>query len=199
MAGYPTSAPGAPSIVDGSVDGQSALGIVPGLLWAFRIHDDGRADALPIDQPIEIYRDGWLWLHLDLVDTRATQWIRAADLPEIAVATMLSRSQHQQLHATGSCIYGIFADLQRRIEGVCDEVGHLRFIMTERLLISGRHQPLSAVDSARTAIAAGEHRLPHVAALLELIVEHVAEAIDQLADNLLAELDHVEDCLAGRT
>jgi hypothetical protein len=27
---------------------------VPGLVWAFRIHDDGAAEQLPIDQPIPI-------------------------------------------------------------------------------------------------------------------------------------------------
>jgi hypothetical protein len=39
-------------------------GIVPGLAWGFRIHEDGTADALSIDKPIEHRHDGWLWLHL---------------------------------------------------------------------------------------------------------------------------------------
>jgi hypothetical protein len=43
---------------------------VPGLVWAFRIHDDGAAEQLPIDQPIPIRPQGWIWLHLDLACDR---------------------------------------------------------------------------------------------------------------------------------
>ena len=42
-------------------DGPAApreLGVVPGLVWAFRIHDDGTADSLPVDQPVEARHDG---------------------------------------------------------------------------------------------------------------------------------------------
>jgi zinc transporter len=69
--------------------------------------------------------------------------------------------------------------------------------MTERLLISGRHHALTCVESAREAIEQGGRRLPDVAALLELIVEHVGDAIDQLVDTLAAELDQIESRLAG--
>jgi hypothetical protein len=62
------------------------------------------------------------------------------------------RDRHQQLHATDTVIYGIFADLMRKLDGVSDEVGHLRFIMTDRLLISGRHHALSAMEATRAAI-----------------------------------------------
>src|SRR5437868_1682017 len=135
------------------------MGLVPGLIWAFRIHDDGTADPLPIDKPIEVGHDGWIWLHFDLTDKRAVPWLTAAGLPEAGVTMMLSRDRHQQLHSTGSCIYGIFADLVRRIDGASDEVGHLRFIMTERLLVSGRHHALTAIESARATIESRGRRL----------------------------------------
>jgi zinc transporter len=178
---------------------QNGLGIVPGLLWAFRIHADGTAETLPVDKPIEHRHDGWLWLHLDLNDGRTTEWLRNADLPAPAVGMMLGRDRHQQLHTTGSYIYGIFADLVRRIDRVSDETGHLRFVMTERMLVSGRHHALSSVEAARLAIEGQSRRLSHVASLLELIVEHVAEAMDRMADELATELDGIEDCLARRT
>src|SRR5437868_13239986 len=73
------------------------------------------------------------------------------------------------------------------IDRVSDEVGQFRFITTERLLISGRHHALSAVEAARTKIAA---------ALLELIVEHVTDAIAPIVDELQGELDRIEDCPA---
>src|SRR5262245_17102710 len=122
----------APTLMEEFSNARKEFGVVPGLVWAFRIHDNGAADALPVDQPIVSRHDGWLWLHIDLADARATRWLSEAGLPEAAVAMVLSRDRHQQLHSAGACIYGIFADLVRRIDGVSDEIGHLRFIMTER-------------------------------------------------------------------
>ena len=173
------------------------FGVVPGLVWAFRIREDGSAESLPTDQPIERHRGGGFWLHLNLADVRATEWLETMQLPAPALAMLLSRDRHQQLHATASCIYGIFADFVKRVDGSGDDVGHLRFAMTERLLISGRHHALTCVESAREAIEQGGRRLPDVAALLELIVEHVGDAIDQLVDTLAAELDQIESRLAG--
>jgi zinc transporter len=175
------------------------FGIVPGLIWAFRIHEDGTADALAHDQAIDHRHDGWLWLHLNLADLRAVAWVRAAGFPPAASASLLSRDTHQQLHAADGCIYGLFADLVQGIEGCGEDIGYLHFLMTERLLVSGRRQSLSAVASVRESLAGGGRRLPHVAALLELIVEHVGDAMDRLADELASEIDHIEDSLALRT
>jgi zinc transporter len=50
----------------------------------------------------------------------------------------------------------------------------------------------------RAAIETGACRLPHVASLLELIVEQVADGIDRMADELEDELDAIEDALADR-
>jgi zinc transporter len=178
---------------------QEGLGVVLGLVWAFRIHADGTAQSLPIDKPIEARHDGWLWLHLNLADLRSVEWVRTANLPSAAEALLLSHDSHQQLHAAEGCIYGVFADLVQHIEGCGEDVAHLRFVMTERLLVSGRRHALSSVALARDAIERGGRRLPHVAALLELIVEHVGDAIDRLADQLATDIDHIENTLALRT
>ncbi len=187
-------------VSDGAAPGaggaHAVSGIVPGLVWAFHIHDDGSVENLPVGKPIASHHDGWRWLHLDLANVQAQQWLRTADLPPIGVATMLSANPHQQLHVGETLIHGVFADLLRNIEGASNEIGHLHFMMSDRLLISGRHHALASVQSAREQIERGACRLPHVAALLELIVEHLADGIDDAADRLETELDRVEDELA---
>jgi zinc transporter len=188
-----------PVEVDLSRADVQSFGVVPGLVSAFRIHDDGTADSLPVDQPIDVHHTGWLWLHLNLADLRAVGWVRAANLPAAAAALLLSHDTNQQLHATDGVIYGLFADLVQGVEGCGEDIGHLRFVMTERLLVSGRRHALSSVASARDTLERGGRRLPHVAALLELIVEHVGDAMDRLADGLATEIDHIEDSLALRT
>jgi len=177
----------------------TGFGVIPGLVWAFRIHADGSPEPLAVDQPIEHRHDGWLWLHLNLADARAGAALRGMGLPPAALALLLSHDTHQQLHATEDCSYGVLADLVKRIDEGGDDTGYLRFIMTERLLLSGRHHALASCALARDTLANGKRRITHVAALLELIVEHVGDAVDHLADELTAEIDEIEDRLALRT
>ena len=71
--------------------------------------------------------------------------------------------------------------------------------MTERLLISGRHQALCAADAARRVLEGG-YRVKHVAALLEKIIDEVADTMDRMADKIGTELDEIEEkILAGET
>jgi zinc transporter len=77
---------------------------IPGLVWAFRIHSDGTPEALPIDQPIPLSHDGLLWLHFNLADARARQWLTSASfqVPPQGRALLLSKDSYQQLHTVGA-------------------------------------------------------------------------------------------------
>ncbi|RAI39378.1 transporter [Rhodoplanes roseus] len=166
---------------------------LPGLVWAFRIRGDGVAEELDVERPIEPRPDGWLWLHFNLVDARCSSFIRAfPDLPPEAVDALVGPDTHQQLHADGDCVYGVIADLGREFEGVTEEVRLLHFAMRERCLISARRRALNAVDEVRQLLRAGL-RPESVAALLELIIDHIANAIDRLADDLALQMDRIEE------
>jgi zinc transporter len=158
---------------------------VPGLVWAFRIHSDGAPEALPIDQPIPFSHDGLLWLHFNLADARALQWLTPANLvvPAQARALLLAKDNYQQLHSVDDCVY---------VADATEDTGYLRFVMTEQILVSGRHHALCAVDATRRALEAG-HRIESAAALLETIVEHVADTMDGIADRVAQALDEVEE------
>jgi zinc transporter len=114
------------------------------------------------------------------------------DIPPAALAALLGPDQHQQLHADSDCVYGVIADLSRSLDGVSEQVGYLHFVMTERRLISARRHALAAVEATRQALRKGR-RLSSVASLLELIVEHIAEAIDRLADEIALQMDRIEE------
>jgi zinc transporter len=165
---------------------------IPGLVWAFRFHADGTAEELAVDRPIEDRHDGWLWLHLNLADARACQWLATADLPPAAAMALRAPDTHQRLHTTSGCVYGVFTDAVRELDRPGDEFGHLHFAMTERHMISGRRHALHAVEATRQTIRGGR-MLGGVASLLEAIVEHIADAIDASADRLADELDSIED------
>src|SRR6201991_527437 len=172
---------------------------IPGLVWAFRLHSDGAAEALPMEAPIEFTHDGRLWLHFNLTDARTRQWLAAADIPVPARDLLLSKDNYQQLHTVDDCVYGVFSDLVRDIDNATEETGFLRFAMTERLLISGRHQALCAVDATRRVLESG-HKVENVAALLEKIIDEVADTMDRMADRIGNEIDDIEEkVLAGET
>ncbi len=180
--------------LDLSTPSQSSnYGVVPGLVWAFHIHTDGSSETLALDQPIKAPHDGWLWLHINLIDQQVGPWLKSIDLAPAAAALLISRDNHQQLHAQDACIYGVISDLSRDIGATGEDFAHLHFAMTERLLISGRYRPLNAVEKVRKMIEQGQTRLSGAAALLELIVDHVADAVDRFADKLAEELDGIED------
>jgi zinc transporter len=86
----------------------------------------------------------------------------------------------------------VISDLLRDIADATEDTGYLRFVMTEQILVSGRHHALCAVDATRRALEAG-HRIESAAALLESIVEHVADTMDGIADRVAQALDEVEE------
>jgi zinc transporter len=179
---------------DDAVSPSSASGPIPGLVWAFRIHADGSPEALPVNEPVSFTRDGLLWLHFNLADARALHWLGSADLetPAQARRLLLSNDNYQQLHATDDSVYGVISDLVRDLAEATEETGYLRFMMTERVLISGRHHALCAVDATRRALEGGR-RIESVAALLETIVENVADAMDRISERVAQSLDEIEE------
>jgi zinc transporter len=177
---------------------QSADQAMPGLVWAFRIHADGTPEALPIDKPIAINDDGWLWLHFNLADARACALLpRFEDLPPEAAVALIAPDGGQQLHVDDTCVYGIFCDLIADLDGATTHFGYLHFAMTDKLLVSARRRAMSAAESTRQALDRGR-KLHRVASLFELIVDHIADSIDKYADNLDEEMDDIEDELWQR-
>ncbi|HVY20561.1 MAG TPA: CorA family divalent cation transporter [Bauldia sp.] len=172
-----------------------APGVLPGLVFAFRVHADGLAIELPADKPIDLaaVSGAWLWLHFNLADKRAGQWISgSASLPVAARALVVALHDHQQLYTTGDCVYGVVSDLVRALDRAVEETAFLNFAMTERLVVTGRRQSLQSVEAVRAAMAGGR-RVANAAALIEAIVERATAGIDGLLENLGKELDRIED------
>jgi zinc transporter len=173
--------------------------LLPGLVFAFRFDGEGRAEEtrlagfsseLPPEQP-----GTWYWLHFNLADKRACQVVGSTDaLPEAARALVVGQHDHQQLYASRDCVYGVFSDLVRDFDHTNEQTGHLNFAITERLVVTGRRQPLQAIEAVRNALGRNR-RVTSSAGLIELIVEQATVGIDQLLEELARELDRIEDLL----
>ena len=84
---------------------------LPGLVSAFRFDPGGSVQELSVDQQFDA-AEGWLWLHFNLADARACNFLKSApQLPAAARELLVAHDGHQRLHADGGCVYGVFADL----------------------------------------------------------------------------------------
>ncbi len=165
---------------------------LPGLVSAFRFAS-GVAAELPVDEPIAETPDGWLWLHFNLADARACRLIRGdLSLPAAARELLVSPDEHQQISMSGSCLYGVLADLVCDLDGLTEEIGFLHFALTDGLLVTGRRRSLSAVNATRKIVRGGA-RFSSPAALLQTLIEQVVDSIDRYADDAAARLDRIEE------
>ena len=166
---------------------------LPGLVAAFRFAADGSAQELTVDKPIENEADGWLWLHFNLTDVRACRFLRAdPTFPTAARDILIASDEHQQLNASGDCLYGVLPDLVCELDSITEEIGFLHFAMTERLIISGRRRALSAVQVLRSALRNGL-KVATPTALLETIISSMINSMDRFSDDIAGKLDRIEE------
>ena len=119
---------------------------------------------------------------------------QAALVPAAGREVLLSHDDHVRLAPVEGGVAGVFADLLRDKVGEERGLGRLRFVLTERLVVSGRREALGSIARTLESIGQGR-RFVDAAALLEVIVEHFADAATAVAEELADTLDAIEDGL----
>jgi zinc transporter len=167
-----------------------------GIVWAFRFRPDGSAEAIPpaqVDAALATHAAGWVWVHLALADTRCRAWIaQAAPVSELARELLTGPETHLRLDILGQEIVGVVPDLHQEFARPSDDLVRLRFVMTERMLITARQRPVHSIEINRRAIEAGK-RFPSAVSFLDAVIDQFADAVARMAEHLGAELDAVED------
>jgi len=171
--------------------------VIPGLIWGFQIDRDGAATMVNHPEMIALRDDGWLWLHFNLADKRTGKWLAAFQpMPKVGFDLFLSSDDTQRMVAADGCVAGIIFDLVHGFDRNNDEFGHLRFVMTDRLLVTGRRRPLNSVEMIRQDVERGR-RFPMATDLLKAIIAQLASGIERIAEELVAETDSIEDSILG--
>lgn len=164
-----------------------------GFVWAYRFDANGRPSLIPRDIVPELHPpEGFVWLHVDLVHTRAQSWIGELDLPEAARETLLSREMHQRLDHSASLAWGVSHDLIREVGDKSEDVGALRWIIGDDFILTGRRDALHATRMTADALNRGES-VSSPSALLEQIIAYIIDDITDAVIRLLDETDTVED------
>src|SRR5262245_18390985 len=164
------------------------------ILWAYRFAEDGTAQLVPGEEVEAVLAagPGWTWIHTALADTRCRIWLKQhAPISAAAQEVLLGPDEHLRLDLRQDEFAGVLPDLRREFAQASMEFGRLRFVMTERMVISARRHPLHSIEFTRRSIEEGD-RFPTPMSLLDGIVEHFADAIARLAEEIADELDIIE-------
>ncbi|RYY76564.1 MAG: Mg2+/Co2+ transporter [Gammaproteobacteria bacterium] len=139
------------------------------------------------------------WLHFNLADTRATNWIHGcAHIPDDARELLLDSDAHirSENFDAGSAL--IIGDLFHHFKEDPEEIGVLRLYLDTNLLITGRGHPLKSVDRLRHELFEGlviSNSIDLFARLIYDIGDSIHSVIKQLNDRV----DDAEDqILAGQ-
>jgi zinc transporter len=172
-----------------------ADGEPPGLLSGFRFGPGGDASAISDIAAIEASGDGWRWLHINLADQRCRAWLGTlSGIPKPDLDFLQSSDDAQQLAATDESVRGTLFDTIYTFDGKSEDFGFLRFVMTERMLVTGRRQAMHSAEMVRRQIEAGR-RFATPVDLMRALVDEIANGIDTIVDGLAGEIDAIEDAL----
>jgi len=151
-----------------------------GIVWAYRFRADGAAEPIPqdkIEAMLAEHGTGWIWLHLGLADTRCRNWIaRRAPISDLAREVLAGPDRHLRLDILGHEIIGVVPDLHQEFAQPGENLVRLRFVMTERMLITARQRPAHSIESNRRAIESGK-RFPTAISFLDAVIDQFADAI----------------------
>lgn len=132
--------------------------IAPGLVGAYRSRPGGPITPIaPSELDAALAAgDGWVWLHVDLIDRRMQGWLAGrCSLPAVVRAVFEGNDESLVLGYEAGVTYGVVADLQQDMERTSTAIGRLHFALTERLLVTGRRHPVEAVNRVRRSFADG--------------------------------------------
>jgi len=174
-----------------------------GFVWAYRFDGEGQAELISRDIMPGLGDEvaSFVWLHLDLVHSRAKQWIAGCGgLPADALTLFVAQDEHQRLFHNAEFAWGITFDQIREVDSLADDTGMLHWIVGERVLITGCRAALQATRLTRDALEAGFRATSPVILferLIEYVIEDVAEDVMRLTDDTDSIEDHVIDDRIG--
>ncbi|SCB19900.1 transporter [Rhizobium multihospitium] len=176
---------------------------IPGFIWAYRLRPgETKPERLPddIDRSTLFGADGFLWLHLNLVDARVPAFLEdAPGLNEAARIALTTHETHATITVDEQMLFGTLVDFQRDFAHNTHDIGWLHFALTDRLLITTRLQPLRSLDRTRVLIEKNAARFSNPVDIFELIVVEFQRTLISVVIEISEELNGIEDFVHGNT
>jgi zinc transporter len=176
-----------------------------GLLWALHYPPGGppRPVVVPGDVQGDIQvdlqgqgrRDGWVWMHYDLVHAGAAGAIAAdAGLPALARAVLTGRDETPRMLADGDVVAGVLPAFAPSAGAEADALVGWHFAMLPHRLVTGRRSPVRSLQAVHAAAEHGHSPATPSVLIAEALAEFAQEMRRRVAA-LAADLDGADDLL----
>lgn len=166
-----------------------------GLLFAFHFSEDGTGayETFPSTPENQAFGGFW-WIHAHLTDTRCRDWLeRQTWLTDEVREVLLSYETHDRVDTIDGHIAGVFVDAKLDFAGDDEDMSELRFVLSDRILLTGRRRSLLSVENTRIAIERGKT----IGSPLELLEEIIDREADYMAKSAI-DLGHAVDTLEDK-
>lgn len=142
-----------------------------------------------------------VWLHFDLVDSRARAWLeQRSEIPEAALELLLEAHPRSRVQVVPGGFTVVLDDAHHEFRDDPDAFDKVRIYLDANRLVSGRMRPLKTTDAVRREIVAGAATVASGAELFILFVDRLAATHRGIITNLADFVDEAEDeVLAGKT
>jgi zinc transporter len=181
-----------------------------GLICGFRIHPQRPPEPIGFGDIAEMLGGASaLWLHFNLADVRARDWIASCEqIPPTAREILTGNDHHVRFERVGVGLAAVVGDMHHDLGATEEALGLLRAYADARLVVTTRRHPLKSVDRLRRDLLEGvpvHSTLQFVVLLLTRIgemfhtmVSEMADRVDDAEDRLLLTELHVDTRELGR-
>lgn len=170
----------------------------PWLIWGYDFTSrGGTAISASADEIDSAVPDGsFRWLHLNLADQRTFGWLsRVNAIPDVARELLRSTDMHARALTLRGVIAGVLPDFERDLDAaVLAQTGALRFVLTDRLMITARLHPVCAADVIARRMEQGAAPADGPAAL-DLLISSLSQVGSDLVEQLIVSVQKAEDAL----
>ena len=163
-------------------------------LFSYQLHADGRGTKLDA-AAVKSWKpaDGSLWLHLDVADAEACQWlIHDSGVPEEAIDTLLAEETRPRSVVSEQGLLVILRGVNSNPGDDPEDMVSIRLWVDANRVVSARRRRLLSVLDISEGLNAGKGpRSP--GALLAMLIERLADRIGDFVDSIDSRLDAAED------
>ena len=190
---------------------------IAGVVFAWAMPASGAGYELPLFEIADALEDPKLsiWLHLNLSNSQVQRWLEKTSLVPERVVEMIREgvnlSRLERIEKLDDCLLMVMNDFQQEFgdDHGDSTLGTLWAIVTPRLMISLRNNPLRTTDKLRydlrnsqlnpvSAIELFHELLDLRAEQLRTLLIHLSENMDELEENLLKGREFPEHENLGR-
>jgi zinc transporter len=142
---------------------------------------------------------GFIWLHFNFTHNTAERWLTGRMAPVSPLIEMLhsSGATSTRVERSEQTLLAVINDVRFEFDFEPSDIATLWISLDQRLMITGRRQPLRSVDLLRMSVRDGElvrstaelmaHLLRRQVDVLSEVVRRITVRVDEVEDRFLAE------------